>query len=83
MSTTVRSDLLRLEWLTIASMIVEGAVAIFAGIRAGSLTLLLVLIASIELASAVVLLWRLNVELREGRSFPESVEHGAPDGVLS
>jgi divalent metal cation (Fe/Co/Zn/Cd) transporter len=69
---------LRLEWLTIAWMIVEGAVAILAGIQAGSLTLMAFGLDSvIELGSAVVLLLRLKVELREGRSFPESVERTA------
>ena len=46
-------------------MIVETAVAIGSGIAAGSLLLLAFGIDSlIELASAVVLIWRLDVELR-------------------
>jgi hypothetical protein len=47
----------RLEWLTVASMIVEGAVAVGAGIAAGSLTLTAYGLDSvIELASACVLM---------------------------
>ncbi len=65
----------RLEWLTVAWMIVEGAVAIGAGIAAGSLTLTAFgLDSMIELASACVLIWRLNVELRYGQAFSESAE---------
>jgi divalent metal cation (Fe/Co/Zn/Cd) transporter len=68
----------RLEGLTIAWMIVEGAVAISAGIAAGSLTLTAFGLDSlIELASACVLIWRLNVELRRGQAFSESAERTA------
>jgi divalent metal cation (Fe/Co/Zn/Cd) transporter len=68
----------RLEWLTVAWMIVEGAVSITAGIAAGSLTLTAFGIDSvIELASAGVLIWRLNVELRHGQAFSESAERTA------
>jgi len=68
----------RLEWLTLAWMIIEGSVSIAAGIAAGSLTLLAYGIDSgIELASACVLIWRLNVELRHGRAFSESAERTA------
>jgi divalent metal cation (Fe/Co/Zn/Cd) transporter len=68
----------RLEWLTIAWMIVEGAVAIGAGIAAGSLTLMAFGVDSvIELASAGVLIWRLTVELRYGQAFSESAERTA------
>lgn len=48
-------------------MIFEGAVAIGAGIAAESLTLTAFGLDSvIELASASLLIWRLNVELRQG-----------------
>jgi divalent metal cation (Fe/Co/Zn/Cd) transporter len=65
----------RLEWLTVAWMIVEGALAIGAGIAVGSLTLTAFGLDSvIELASALVLIWRLNVELRHGQAFSERAE---------
>ena len=68
----------RLEWLTIGWMIVEGAVAIGAGIAAGSLTLTAFGIDSvIELASAGVLIWRLDTELRRGATFSERAERTA------
>ena len=68
----------RLEYLTIAWMVIEAAVAIGAGVAAGSITLLAFGIDSlIELASAVVLIWRLTVELRHGQSFAESAERVA------
>jgi len=57
-------------------MVVEGVVAIAAGIAAGSLTLTAFGLDSvIELASASVLIWRLNVELRHGQAFSERSEH--------
>jgi hypothetical protein len=56
-----------LEWLTIGWMTVEAGVAIFAGWTANSLVLIAFGFDSvIELASAGVLVWRLNVELRHG-----------------
>jgi divalent metal cation (Fe/Co/Zn/Cd) transporter len=65
----------RLEWITIGWMTVEGAVAIAAGVAAGSITLLAFGIDSvIELISAGVLIWRLSVELRRGRAFSENAE---------
>jgi divalent metal cation (Fe/Co/Zn/Cd) transporter len=68
----------RLEYLTLAWMTVEAAVAIGAGIAAGSLALTAFGADSlIELASAGVLVWRLNVELRQGREFAETAEHTA------
>ena len=68
----------RLEYLTIAWMVIEAAVAIGAGVAAGSITLLAFGIDSlIELASALVLIWRLTVELRRGQSFAESAERVA------
>lgn len=66
----------RLEYLTLGWMIIEGLVAVTAGIAAHSLTLLAFGADSlIELLSALVLLWRLVVELRRGRQdFPEEFE---------
>ncbi|MDE2391482.1 MAG: cation transporter [Rhodospirillales bacterium] len=65
----------RLEWLTIIWMVLEAAVAIGAGLAAGSLTLLAFGLDSIiELASASVLIWRLTVELRRGQDFSEQAE---------
>jgi divalent metal cation (Fe/Co/Zn/Cd) transporter len=68
----------RLEWFTVAWMVVEAAVAIGAGVAARSITLLAFGVDSlIELASAAVLIWRLTVELRHGQSFAESAERAA------
>jgi divalent metal cation (Fe/Co/Zn/Cd) transporter len=65
----------RLEWLTIGWMTVEAAVAIAAGVAAGSLVLVAFGLDSvIELASAGVLMWRLSVELRHGQKFSERAE---------
>ena len=59
-------------------MFIEAGVAIGAAVTARSITLLAFGIDSlIELASAVVLIWRLTVELRHGRSFGESAERAA------
>jgi divalent metal cation (Fe/Co/Zn/Cd) transporter len=63
------------EWLTIGWMTVEAAVAIAAGLTAGSLVLTAFGLDSvIELASAGVLMWRLTVELRHGQKFSERAE---------
>ena len=68
----------RLEYLTIAWMVVEAAVAIGAGIAAGSVSLLAFGLDSIiELVSAGVLFWRLSVELRQDRVFAETAEKTA------
>jgi divalent metal cation (Fe/Co/Zn/Cd) transporter len=68
----------RLEYVTLAWMMLEATVAIGAGIAAGSLTLTAFGIDSlIELASACVLVWRLRVELRHGQVFAESAERTA------
>ncbi len=65
----------RLEWATLGWMSIEAAVAIGAGVAAGSLSLLAFgLDSGIELISACVLLWRLSVELRHGQAFSESAE---------
>jgi divalent metal cation (Fe/Co/Zn/Cd) transporter len=67
-----------LEYLTVAWMILEAAVAIGSGIAAGSITLMAFGIDSlIELASAGVLIWRLTVELRRGQGFGEAAEDRA------
>jgi hypothetical protein len=58
----------QLEYITLAWMMIEAAVAICSGVAADSLTLAAFGIDSlIELASAAVLVWRLNVELRHGQ----------------
>lgn len=65
----------RLEYATVAWMVAEAAVAIWAAVHAASVSLLAFGIDSvIELASAGVLIWRLTVELRRGRAFAESAE---------
>jgi divalent metal cation (Fe/Co/Zn/Cd) transporter len=59
-------------------MTIEAVVAIGSGIAANSLTLMAFGIDSlIELASAIVLVWRLNVELRHGQAFAETAERTA------
>jgi divalent metal cation (Fe/Co/Zn/Cd) transporter len=80
--TNDRNELIReafqLEYITLAWMMVEAAVAIGSGVAAGSLTLLAFGIDSvIELASAAVLVWRLSIELRHGQSFAEKAERKA------
>jgi len=76
--TTLIRDAFRLEWLSIAWMVIEGAVAIASGIAAHSLLLVTFGIDSlIELASAWVLVWRLSVELRHGHAFSEAAERRA------
>jgi len=82
MSEASRSDpvrwAFRLEWLTVAWMAIEAVVAIGSGISANSLSLIAFGTDSlIELASAGVLLRRLNVEITHGADFSETVEHQA------
>jgi divalent metal cation (Fe/Co/Zn/Cd) transporter len=68
----------RLEYLTLAWMAIEAVVAIGTGVAADSLTLTAFGIDSlIELASAVVLVWRLSVELRHGQTFAQNAERTA------
>jgi divalent metal cation (Fe/Co/Zn/Cd) transporter len=68
----------RLEWFTIGWMTVEAAIAVAAGVSAGSLVLIAFGLDSvIELASAGVLMWRLSVELRHGQVFSERAERVA------
>jgi len=67
-----------LEWLTIAWMVIEAAVALWSAYVAQSITLLAFGLDSvIELISAGVLVWRLTVELRHGQSFSEEAERYA------
>jgi divalent metal cation (Fe/Co/Zn/Cd) transporter len=59
-------------------MVVEAGVALAAGVMARSISLTAFGVDSlIELASAGVLIWRLNVELRRGESFAEAAERTA------
>ena len=79
LTDSVRLNLIRrafrLEWFTAGWMLIEAAVAISAGVAANSLSLIAFGGDSlIELVSAGVLLWRLNVDLRRGAEFPESIE---------
>jgi divalent metal cation (Fe/Co/Zn/Cd) transporter len=68
----------RLEWLTVTWMVIEAAVAIGAGVGASSLTLIAFGADSvIELMSAGVLIWRLSLELKQGRAFVEDIERQA------
>ncbi len=81
-SATARAARVRqafwLEWLTIAWMTVEAAVALAAGAAAGSVTLVAFGTDSvIELISAGVLIWRLAVEHRRGQVFSEVAERSA------
>ena len=73
----------RLETLTVVWMLTEAAVALLAGITAGSVLLIAFGFDSIiELASGSVLLWRLFTELRGGDTEPiESIEHRATQFV--
>ena len=80
--TESRTDLVRqafsLEWLTIAWIVIEAAVTLWSGYIAHSITLLAFGLDSvIELISASVLVWRLNVELRHGQAFSEEAEQRA------
>jgi hypothetical protein len=71
-------DAFRLEWFTIAWMTGESIIAIASGIAAHSISLTAFGIDSvIELASAGVLIWRLSVELKHGRTFSEAAERTA------
>jgi divalent metal cation (Fe/Co/Zn/Cd) transporter len=79
------SQAFQLEYVTLAWMVIEAVVAIGSGLAAGSLLLMAFGIDSlIELASALVLIWRLDVELRRGEIFAERAERLAArtGGVL-
>ena len=66
------------EWITIAWMVIEAVVAIGSGIAAHSITLTAFGLDSvIELISALVLIWRLGVELKHGKQFSETAERRA------
>jgi divalent metal cation (Fe/Co/Zn/Cd) transporter len=67
-----------LEYATVAWMVVEATVGVWAGVQAASVSLLAFGIDSvIELASAGVLIWRLTCELRRGQAFAENAERTA------
>src|SRR4051794_7600997 len=67
-----------LEWFTVVWMTVETIAAVASGVAAHSLSLVAFGIDSlIELASAVVLIWRLQVELNQGHAFSEAAERTA------
>ena len=67
-----------LEYLTLAWMVIEASTATWSGTRTGNVSLTAFGLDSvIELASAGVLIWRLAVELRQGRRFAESAERTA------
>lgn len=67
-----------LEWFSIAWMVVEAAVALVSGVAAHSITLIAFGADSIiELLSACVLVWRLDVEARKGLAFSRSAEERA------
>jgi divalent metal cation (Fe/Co/Zn/Cd) transporter len=71
-------EALLFEWITIAWMVIEAVVAIGAGIASHSISLTAFGLDSvIELLSAVVLIWRLGVELKHGREFSETAERRA------
>lgn len=77
-----RRDLVKaavtLERITIVWMICEAGIALFSGILAHSLTLVAFGADSlVELISAVVLLWRLNHELKNGKEMSEGAEKRA------
>jgi len=78
----IRSSLvqraLRLEWLTVAWMLIEAGVAICSGIAAHSLTLIAFGADSvIELLSGLLLLCRLAVGFRLREDFPHELEERA------
>src|ERR1700674_5258011 len=73
--TVLIQQAFRLEWLTVAWMVIEALVAIGSGVNAGSLTLTAFGLDSvIELISAAVLVWRLTEELRRGEQFSKYAE---------
>ena len=76
--TALIQEAFRLEYITLAWMTIEAVVAIGSGIASDSLVLTAFGIDSlIELASAIVLVWRLTVELRHGQTFAETAERTA------
>jgi divalent metal cation (Fe/Co/Zn/Cd) transporter len=68
----------RLEWLTVGWMLIEAGVAIWSGVTAHSLSLVAFgADSAIELLSALVLIWRLSVEMKHGQKFSEDAERAA------
>jgi divalent metal cation (Fe/Co/Zn/Cd) transporter len=79
--TVLIQQAFRLEWLTVAWMVIEALIAIGSGVIAGSLTLTAFGLDSvIELISASVLIWRLTGELRRGEEFSRHAERIASRG---
>ena len=81
-ASSSRSELIRaafvLEWLTLAWVLVEAAVGLWAGWRAHSISLIAFGADSvIEALSAGVLIWRLSTELKHGQQFSEEAERRA------
>jgi divalent metal cation (Fe/Co/Zn/Cd) transporter len=73
-AATVRAGI-RVEWLTLAWMLIEAAVSLGAGVAARSVALLAFGVDSaIELATAAAVLWRLRLEYRTEVSAPARVE---------
>ena len=71
-------EVFRLECFTVAWLLVEAVVAISSGVAARSVTLVAFGMDSmIELGSAGMLIWRLDVELRRGRPVAERAERMA------
>jgi len=67
-----------LEWITLAWVILEAGAGLWAGWHARSISLVAFGADSvIEALSACVLLWRLNVELRDGAAFSQATERMA------
>lgn len=76
--TRLIREAFRLECFTIAWMLIEASVAVAAGFVARSVTLLAFGLDSvIELVSAGVLIWRLDIELRRGQCVAEVAERTA------
>ena len=69
---------IRLEWITLGWMTIEAAIAIAAGIAAHSVSVTAFGLDSVvELLSGGVVMWRLRVELQQGREFSNRIEHRA------
>ncbi len=83
MTTSVAADrpgllrrALRLEYLTVGWNIIEGLIAVTAGLASGSVALLGFGIDSfVESASGSVMIWRLLVERNAGEDDEERIEH--------
>ncbi len=73
----------RLEYLTLAWNALEAAVALVAGVIAGSVALTgFGLDSVIEMASAAILLWRLRSDDASRREAEERIAHGLAGGCL-